>query len=250
MSGKLNARNCSLFLGILGFVSLFLLFCLNCCTIDEQGYSFYSLFFTLEEYSLFPICGPLFFVVFMINFLLYLALLVLRILKKDSRKTLWLGQVGMAVSVINVFALFGLIFAFEGLSDLILVFITSELIGLIPTYAAWNYACRKHDDEENGLSNVNAKRYVILSIIELLFFVLPFVIIICIFGLLAGGKFGATNKANYKPVKEYKYNKTDSTILANNKKYSVKGNKLYDIQSNKEVGYLEGEKVFIDTKED
>lgn len=240
MKEKFNAKNISLFCGLLGFVALFIIFGFTCCSLGKQDYSLYSLFFMITD-DLLPMGGPIFFIVFMINFLLYISLLVIRLSGKDSVKTAFLGVVGIIINALNMVALLALIFSFDDISDLILTIIALELIGFFVMYTAWIYACKNRKTEGNGC--INTKKYALFSILELLFFLLPLAIFIGFLLLIGGGTF-----RNGKATTQFKFNKDDNTITVNNVKYLVKDNKIFDIKTNKEVGHLEKDKAIFDIK--
>ena len=241
--GKFTGKNLSLFLGALGFIVLFIIFAFPFCSIGEQDYTLYSLFFMIDDYSLFPMGGILFFIVFMINFLLYLSLLVVRLFGKDIVKTIILGVAGIIINSLNIIALFALLFSFDNIGELIPAFIALELIGLFIMYAAWISACKNRVKEENGY--INTKKYIIYSMTELIFFLFPLAIFLGFLLLVLSGNFGQQNIQNGKSTTQFKINKKDNTITVNNVKYLVNDNRLFDIKTKKEVGYIENDKVIF-----
>lgn len=68
---------------------------------------------------------------------------------------------------------------------------------------------------------------MVYSFFELICFLLPLCILICFILLAINGK--NNNKSN--------------TITINDRKYLVKGNRLFDYKTNAEVGYLDGNKI-------
>lgn len=251
MKEKFTAKNISLFLGLLGYALLFIIFAFTCCSFNEQDYTLYSLFFTIDSYSLFPMGGPIFFIVFMMNFLLYLSLLVIRLLKKDTIRTKFLGAVGIVINALNLIALFALL-SFDDMSDLILIVITFELIGFFVMYGTWIYACKNREAEENGC--IDKKQYIIYSLGELIFFLLPLAIVIGFLLLTGSGSLGkgktTTQCKKGKTTTQFKFNKDDNTIMVGDVKYLVKGNEIFDIKTDKIVGHLEKDKVIFDIKSD
>ena len=85
---------------------------------------------------------------------------------------------------------------------------------------------------------------MILSAIELVLFIFPIIIILAfLFILLMSG-----NSKNNRTTKQFVYNKKDGTITIDNTKYTVKDNKIFDIKTNSEVGYLDNDKAIFDVK--
>ena len=192
--------------------------------------------------------GPIFFIIFMVNFLLYLSLFMIRLTGKDPVKKLFLGYAGIVINSFNTISLFSLLFSFDDISDIIFIFITFELIGFFVVYAAWIYACKNHETKENG--SLIKNKYLFFSIIELFFFMLPLAILIGILFFASNRSSANKNMKNSEPNTQFILNKDYNTITIDNKTYLVKNNKLLDFRTNKEVGYLDKDKVILKTKDD
>lgn len=184
MLSKLNLKNLSHFLGFLGFLILFILFAIP-CGVETHEYNFYSLFFAFDENELFPIGGLIYFIIFIANFLLYLSLSVIKILKKDTIKTLPFGYIGTVISILNIIFTFGLIILYWDISTLLLVLIILQFIGITVVYLSYVYSCKNPNVEATGLSCEN--KYFIYTLIEILFFILPIFLFIGFLGSATKG---------------------------------------------------------------
>ena len=243
MLSKLNLKNLSHFLGFLGFLILFILFAIP-CGVETYEYNFYSLFFAFDENGLFPIAGLIYFIIFIVNFLLYLSLSVIKILKKDTIKTLPFGYIGTVISILNIIFTFGLVILYWDISTLLLVLITLQFIGITVVYLSYVYSCKNPDVKATDLSHKN--KYFIYTLIESLFFILPIFIFI---GFLRLATKGGTTNASVKNNKTYTQNKLNNgsiTITDGNEKYLLKDKKLFDITTNKEIGYLDKDNKLFD----
>lgn len=241
MLSKLNLKNLSHFLGFLGFLILFILFAIP-CGVETHEYNFYSLFFAFDENELFPIGGLIYFIIFIANFLLYLSLSVIKILKKDTIKTLPFGYIGTVISILNIIFTFGLIILYWDISTLLLVLIILQFIGITVVYLSYVYSCKNPNVEATGLSHKNI--YFIYTLIEIILFILPILFI----GFLGSAIKGGTKNASAKDNKTYTQNKSNNgniTITVGNETYLLKDNKLFDITTNKEIGYLDNGQVIM-----
>ena len=227
-------------MGILGFLILFILFAIPCGG-ETYEYNFYSLFFAFDENELFPIAGLIYFIIYIVNFLLYLSLSVIKILKKDTIKTLPFGYIGTVISILNIIFTFGLVILYLDISTLLLVLITLQFIGITVVYLSYIYSCKNPDVEATGLSHKN--KYFIYTLIEIIVFILP--IFLCIGFLRLAAKGGTTNASaqNNKTYTQNKLNNGNITITVGNETYLLKDNKLFDITTNKEIGYLDNGQV-------
>lgn len=246
MLKNLDLKKVSHYLGSLGFLVLFILFCIPFGT-ETQERNLYLLFFTIDEYDLFTIGGLIYFIIFFANFLLYLALSTLKILKKDTVRTLPLGYVGLVISVINIIATFGLIILYFDISTILLTLIVVQFVGIAVVYVSWIYACKNPDAEVIGLSEHN--RYFIYSLMEICLFLLPFIIFICFFLIIINGKGLNVSNKNSKTYTQFKWDKEKNKITVNNETYLVKDNKLFDSETNEEVGHLENNQVIMKIKD-
>lgn len=242
MLSKLNLKNLSHFLGISGFLILFILFSIP-CGVETYEYNFYQLFFAFDENELFPIGGLIYFIIFIADFLLYLSLSAVKILKIDSIKTLPLGYIGTVISILNIIFTFGLVILYEDISTLLLVLITLQFMGITVVYLSYIYSCKNPDAKTTGLLDKN--KYFTYSLIESLFFILP---IVLFSGFLRSATKAETANAsakNNKTYTQYELNKKNATINVGNEIYRLKDNKLFDITTNKEIGYLDNGNVII-----
>lgn len=247
MLSKLNLKNLSHFLGFLGFLILFILFAIP-CGVETHEYNFYSLFFAFDENELFPIGGLIYFIIFIANFLLYLSLSVIKILKKDTIKTLPFGYIGTVISILNIIFTFGLIILYWDISTLLLLLITLQFIGITVVYLSYVYSCKNPNVEATGLSPEN--KYFIYTLIEILLFILPIFLFI---GFLGAATKGGPKNASAKDNKTYTQNKSNNgniTITVGNETYLLKDNKLFDITTNKEIGYLDNGQVIMHKYDD
>lgn len=194
---QFNLENLPIFLGLLGFTILFIMFTFTFCTIEEQDYSAYALFFMIDEYSLFPNGGLVFFIIFMINVLLYLSLLTIRLLRKNTVKIPALGFAGILINTLNV--IFFLAFICPLADSSIFVLACIELIGLYGVYGAWIDICKGSIGNSIGKS----KKYMVYSFFELICFLLPLCILICFILLAINGK--NNNKSNTITINDRKY---------------------------------------------
>lgn len=257
MLSKLNLKNLSYFLGFLGFLILFILFAIP-CGVETHEYNFYSLFFAFGENELFHIGGLIYFIIFIANFLLYLSLSVIKILKKDTIKTLPFGYIGTVISILNIIFTFGLIILYWDISILLLTLITLQFIGITVVYLSYVYSCKNPNVKATGLSEKN--QYFIYTLIESLFFILPIILFIGFLGsAIKGGTENASakdnktymqNKLNNKTYTQNKLNNGNITITVGNETYLLKDNKLFDITTNKEIGYLDNGQVIMHNYDD
>lgn len=241
MLSKLNLKNLPHFLGFLGFLILFILFAIP-CGVETHEYNFYSLFFAFDENELFPIGGLIYFIIFIANFLLYLSLSVIKILKKDTIKTLPFGYIGTVISILNIIFTFGLVILYWDISPLLLVLIILQFMGIAVVYLSYVYSCKNPNVKATGLSCEN--KYFIYTLIESVLFILPILFI----GFLGSAIKGGTKNASAKGNKTYTQNKLNNgniTITVGNETYLLKDNKLFDITTNKEIGYLDNGQVIM-----
>ena len=166
---QFNLENLPIFLGLLGFTILFIMFTFTFCTIEEQDYSAYALFFMIDEYSLFPNGGLVFFIIFMINVLLYLSLLTIRLLRKNTVKIPALGFAGILINTLNV--IFFLAFICPLADSSIFVLACIELIGLYGVYGAWIDICKCL----SGIQSENQKNIWFILFLNLSVFCCRFV---------------------------------------------------------------------------
>lgn len=165
---KLNGKNISLFSGLVGFVLIFILFAFPIFTvelllpessevIDSFEYNSYSLFFAERGKVYYSITSPIFFSFFIINFVLYLTLLML--LKKANRNLKFLGIIGIALNTACIILFFVFLFSIYNsildyqyseywyiqfdFSTLLTVLITFEFLGIFGNYVSWVYTCKK-----------------------------------------------------------------------------------------------------------
>lgn len=260
---KFNDKNLSLFLGLIGFAILFIVFSFDMFTelsspgssstvMETYAYSSYSLFFAKSDKPYFSVLSPIFFAFFLVNFLFYLLLLVLRIAKNDNKKTLYLGVIGIMINLFTVILFY--VFLFESwlnfdYNDFWALLITFEFLGLFVSYASWLYTCKKSNTlYETPQVDKSGNVYLILSAIEIVLFIFPIIIILAfLFILLVPGMVPGNSKNN-RTTKQFVYNKKDDTITIDKTKYAVKDNKIFDIKTNKEVGYLDNDKAIFDVK--
>ena len=152
---KFNGKNISLFSGLVGFVLIFILFAFHIFTvelllpessevIDSFEYTSYSLFFAKSGKVYYSIISPIFFSFFIINFVLYLTLLILS--KKVNRKLKFLGIIGVVLNTVCIILFFCFLFSIYNsvldyqfseyryiqfdFSTLLAVLITFEFLGL------------------------------------------------------------------------------------------------------------------------
>lgn len=264
---KLNDKKAPLYLGAIGFLIFFILFGIDILTvntyspvnpsivIETHKYSSYYLFFANSENPYYSVFSGIFFAFFMVNFVLYLALLLLTARKKDNKKTLLLGILGILINFADFILFLAFMFTvYIDFSDFFLFMIFCEFLGVYVVYASWIYACAKSDKENSGTqTNANGKAYLILSVVEIGLFILPVFIVLAILFLLFGAR-GANGlgrsvgSKNSKPT-QFKSNNQNNTITVGNMKYYVKDNKVFDINTNIEVGHLENDKVIFHIKE-
>ena len=259
MLSKLNLKNLSYFLGFLGFLILFILFAIP-CGVETHEYNFYSLLFAFDDNELFHIGGLIYFIIFIANFLLYLSLSVIKILKKDTIKTLPFGYIGTGISILNIIFTFGLVILYWDISILLLVLITLQFIGITIVYLSYVDSCKNPNAEATGLSPEN--KYFIYTLIESLIFILPIFLFI---GFLGSAIKGGSENASAKDNKTYRQNKLNNgnitytqnklnngniTITVGNETYLLKDNKLFDITTNEEIGYLDNGQVIMHKYDD
>lgn len=79
---------------------------------------------------------------------------------------------------------------------------------------------------------------------------LPLAILIGILFFASNRSSANKNMKNSEPNTQFILNKDYNTITIDNKTYLVKNNKLLDFRTNKEVGYLDKDKVILKTKDD
>ena len=159
-----------------------------------------------------------------------------------------LGYIGTAISILNIIFSFGLTILYGDFSTLLLVLITLQFIGITVVYLSYSYSCKNPDVEATGLSHKN--KYFIYTLIESLFFILPIFLFI---GFLGSATKGGTANASAKNNKTYTQNKLNNgniTITVGNETYLLKANKLFDITTNKEIGYLDNGQVIMHKQDD
>lgn len=264
---KFNGKNISLFSGLVGFVLIFILFAFHIFTvelllpessevIDSFEYTSYSLFFAKSGKVYYSIISPIFFSFFIINFVLYLTLLILS--KKVNRKLKFLGIIGVVLNTVCIILFFCFLFSIYNsvldyqfseyryiqfdFSTLLAVLITFEFLGLFGNYVSWIYTCKKCKVKNVVKQiNENSRMYWILVLFEFIAFIIPIIFLVaCLPAIMKSGNFKNNSKTN-----NYEINKSKGTITINNKEYLLKNDKIIDIASNKEVGHLKKDEVIL-----
>lgn len=240
---KFNTNNLPLYVGILGYIIIFILFSIP---QGENGQSLYEYFFTFDELALVPFGGCIFFALFIIDFLLYLTLLTLRILKKDTAKFLFLGVIGIIISILVSFALM----QYSDSNLLMILFISFDFIGIIFVYLYWIFSCKKFDAYEYDKVK---KNNLYFTMFELLCFLFPLALFVGFLILTSGGSSNNnTKRSNVASSQYYSGNvkKTikKETIKIDDKEYIVKDDILFDIKTKEEVGYLDNDKAVFEIK--
>ena len=264
---KLNEKTISLFSGLIGFALIFILFAFHIYTvelllpessdiIESYEYTSYFLFFAKSGKVYYAIASPIFFTFFIINFALYLTLLILS--KKVTRKLQFLGIIGVIINTTCIILFFVFLFSIYisildyqfseywyiefDFSILITVLIISEFLGLYGNYASWIYICKQYE-ERNIVeqTNVNSRIYRILALIELTAFFIPIIILAAfVLVIMKSGNLKIKSK-----TRDYKIDKSKNMITINNRKYQLQCNKIIDVISHKEIGYLEEGEVIL-----
>ena len=264
---KLNEKNISLFSGLIGFVLIFILFDFHIYTvelllpesadiIESYEYTSYFLFFAKSGKVYYSIASPIFFSIFIISFVLYLTLLILS--KKVTHKLKFLGIIGVILNTTCIILFFVFLFSIYisildyqfseywymefDFSIILTVLIIFEFFGLYGNYASWIYTCKKYK-ERNIIeqTNENSKIYRILALIELTAFFIPIIILtVFLLVIMKSGNLKIKSK-----TRNYKINKGKSMITINNREYQLQGNKIIDVSSHKEIGYLEEGEVIL-----
>ena len=266
---KFNGKNISLFSGVIGFVLILILFSFHIFNvellspessskvIESFEYTSYFLFFAKSGKVYYSIASPIFFSFFVINFSLYLTLLILS--KKVNHKLKFLGIIGIILNSTCIILFFVFLFSIYNsildyqfneywyiqfdFSTLLAVLITFEFLGIFGNYTSWIYTCTKCNFENIGEQIYeNSKTYWILTLIELIAFIIPIILFIAL--LLSIMKSG--NIKSNSTTKNYNIDKRNNTITIGNKKYLLEDDKIIDNDLHKQVGHLEKDKVIHD----
>ena len=284
ISDIFNWKNISLFSGVIGFSIIFILFAFHIYTVEllspeapsevmeSFGYSSYVLFFAKNDKAFHSGVSPIFFSFFIINFVFYLSLLIIRMTKNCNEKLQLLGVIGIVINSVCIILFFVFIFAIYGalldfqydvyeyiqfdFSTLIVVFLLLEYIGLFANYVSWIYTCKDCAVEHMYQQiTVNNKAYYVLSLLTLILFFAP----IFLFGLLLLLILGASKKNTkgqiyccYGNVQGQPYyrntqghtccvDESKNTVTIDNKKYLLFNNIITDPNTRKEIGHIDND---------